>query len=271
MPSSTEMPAASGGGTSTGWYLPLALLLIVGAGGAFLWRRRRTSEEAYAVAPLAEPEQERAIAPAAATPEAVPAAATATPPPASAVEPRMLSRRSAAPSAPAMPTQRAWLELELRPRRAGLNLLTATADLDVLIRNRGEAEAVDVRLDVRLTSARTDQDAELGQIFADNQGRLAVPAFTLAPGGERVVRSVATLPRAAINVLTAADRPMFVPVVTLNARYALGGGGQGQTAQAFALGIERADAAKLAPFWLDTPTRMFETVAARPHALAIKS
>ena len=82
-----------------------------------------------------------------------------------------------------------------------------------------------------------------------------------------------TLPRDNINVLTAADRPMFVPVVTLNARYvpSENAAGEGQTAQAFALGIERAGAAKLAPFWLDGPARMFETVAARPHALAVSS
>jgi hypothetical protein len=183
----------------------------------------------------------------------------------------MLSRRSAVPVAPAIPAERAWIELELRPRRAGLNMLTATADVDVLVRNRGSADAVNVRLDARLTSARADQDAELGQIFADTRGRTAASPFTLAHGSERVVRAVVTLPREAINVLTAAQRPMFVPVVTLNARYALGSAGEGQTAQAFALGIERAGAAKLAPFWLDAPSRMFEAVAARPHALAITS
>ena len=189
----------------------------------------------------------------------------------------MLARRSASvttPPAPAAPAQpRAWIELELRARRAGVNLVTATADVEVLVRNRGAVEARNIRLDARLTSARADQDAELGQIFAQAGGRLAATPFALAPGDERVVRALVTLPRDNINVLTAADRPMFVPVVTLSVRYVPGevAAGEGQTARAFALGIERAGAAKLGPFWLDGPARMFETVTARPHALAISS
>jgi len=256
-------PAATGEGTGAGWLLPFGVVLALAALGAWLWSRRRrdVQGEAAAIEPVAEPVPEPVVSPA--EPSAAAAVADAAP--------RMLSRRGAAPVAPAIPAERAWIELELRPRRAGLNMLTATADVDVLIRNRGSADAVNVRLDARLTSARADQDAELGQIFADTRGRTAASPFTLAPGAERVVRAMVTLSRDAINVLTAAQRPMFVPVVTLNARYALGSAGEGQTAQAFALGIERAGAAKLAPFWLDAPSRMFDAVAARPHALAITS
>lgn len=264
-PTPVATDAGAGEGAGTGWLLPLGVLLALCAGGAWLWSRRGRDEsgEAAAIEPVVAPfsMQDPGIV----DEEAGPAASVA------AAAPRMLSRRSVPPIAPAIPAERAWIELELRPRRAGLNMLTATADVDVLVRNRGSADAVNVRLDARLTSARADQDAELGQIFADTRGRTAAPPFTLAPGGERVVRALVTLPREAINVLTAAERPMFVPVVTLNARYALGGAGEGQTAQAFALGIERAGAAKLAPFWLDAPSRMFEAVAARPHALAITS
>ncbi|WP_019516089.1 hypothetical protein [Sphingomonas sp. Mn802worker] len=189
----------------------------------------------------------------------------------------MLARRSSAaatlPASDSVAQPRAWIELELRPRRAGVNLVTATADVEIVVRNRGEIETRNVRLDARLTSARADQDAELGQIFAQIGGRPAATPFSLAPGAERVVRALVTLPRDNINVLTAADRPMFVPVVTVNARYVPSdaAAGEGQTAQAFALGIERPGAAKLAPFWLDGPARMFETVAARPHALAVSS
>lgn len=254
------MTAASEEESGWPWYVPLGLIAALLAGGAFLWRRRRANEDEAVAAELAHELEE--IAPAVGETIVAPAA------------PRMLSRRGSAPvapPAPAAPAERAWIELELRPRRAGLNLLTATADVDVLVRNRGSAEATNVRIDARLTSARADQDSELGQIFADTRGKVAAPAFALAPGAERVVRALVTLPREAINVLTAAERPMFVPVVTLNARYALGSGSEGQTAQAFALGIERAGSAKLAPFWLDAPSRMFETVAARPHALAIAS
>lgn len=163
---------------------------------------------------------------------------------------------------------RASLEIEVAPRRAGINLLTATADVEVVLRNVGEVEAENVRVDVRLASVRAEQEAELAAIFADMPERTAAAPFALAPGAVRSVRALVTLPRSAINVLTAAGRPMFVPLVTVSARY-WSGEGEGQVAQAFALGEARAGAAKLAPFWLDVPARMYETVEVRPHGAAV--
>ena len=245
------------------------------AGAGWWWWQRRTSfaeaHPTYANDPAPRDAEPVAPAPMVADPSA-PATAVAA-----VAVPRMLSRRPTTaaipPAVESVARPRAWIELELRARRAGVNLVTVTADVEIVVRNGGEVEARNIRLDARLTSARADQDAELGQIFAQTTGRLAATPFTLAPGAERVVRALVTLPRDNINVLTAADRPMFVPVVTLNARYVPSetAAGEGQTAQAFALGIERAGAAKLAPFWLDGPGRMFETVAARPHALAVSS
>lgn len=249
------------------WLWVLGAVLVAGAG--WRWWRRRQRE---AAAPVIEVSEEPAPAPdLGAEPVAPEVIATRVESPA----PRMLARRSTAatPAVPGPARPRPWIELELRARRAGVNLVTATADVEIVVRNRGEAEARNVRVETRLVSARADQDAELGRIFAEAGGRPAAVPFTLAAGAERTIRALVTLPRGEINVLTAAERPMFVPVVTLNARYAIGeaGAGEGQTAQAFALGIERAGAAKLAPFWLDGPARMFESVAARPHALAVSS
>ena len=64
---------------------------------------------------------------------------------------------------------------------------------------------------------------------------------------------------------------MFVPIVAINVLYDRGDGGTGQTAAAFAIGIERAGAEKLGPFWLDQPNMMHETLGQRPHALALRS
>ena len=109
-------------------------------------------------------------------------------------------------------------------------------------------------------------------------GRPTTPPFALAAGESRTIRVVSATPRDAIHTLTAANRPMFVPIVAVNARYAgegLGGGlggelADGQTARAWAIGIERVDSAKLAPFWLDGPARMYDSIAARPHAAALE-
>jgi hypothetical protein len=249
------------------WLWLLGVVLVAGAGW-WWWRRRQADAAASTFEASEEP------APALAS-EAELVASELTATPLESPAPRMLARRSpaATPALPGPAQPRPWIELELRARRAGVNLVTATADVEIVVRNRGEAEAHNVRVEARLVSARADQDAELGRIFAEAGGRPAAVPFTLAAGAERTIRALVTLPRGEINVLTAAERPMFVPVVTLNARYAIGeaGAGEGQTAQAFALGIERAGAAKLAPFWLDGPARMFESVAARPHALAVSS
>lgn len=165
---------------------------------------------------------------------------------------------------------RAQIVLSLKPTRAGVNLLSATVEAEVTVENRGEAVAEDVRLAVRLYSAHRDNAAEFAGFYAEQMLRSTVPPFVLAPGEARAERIVTALPRDAIRAMTAADRPMFVPIVALNCLYATAGV-PAQTAQAFAIGIERAGSAKLAPFWLDGPPRMNDQVAARPHADATTS
>lgn len=169
--------------------------------------------------------------------------------------------------APAAPAPRARVAIDLRPKRAGLNLLSATAESEILVTNFGHAPAEGLRIQASLLSAHAGLDADIAAINAAPIVRPAVPPFALAPGESRTVRIVAALPRDAIHALTAADRPMVVPIVAVNLRYATGAI-EGQTARAWAIGIERVDSPKLAPFWLDGPARMYDAVAARPHAAA---
>lgn len=188
-------------------------------------------------------------------------------------DPQPLPAAPAVPVAPAMPvaaTPRARLSVSIRPLRAGLNLLSATAECEVTITNSGDAAADQIRLDVRLFAAGAGQEADLAALHARPIGRTAVPTFALAPGEERRVRAVAALPRDAIRPMQAGGRPMFVPILSVNAVYAAGVGIEGQTARAFAIGVERADSVKLAPLWLDGAPRMHQNVAARPHAVAVE-
>lgn len=169
------------------------------------------------------------------------------------------------------PVERPWIDLAIVPRRAGLNLVTATADVGLMLRNVGETAARNVRIDVRLLSAKAGQEGELGALFAALIGRPVTPPFDLAPGAEKTTRALATLLRGDIAVLTAAGRPMFVPIVAVNVLYDRGDGGTGQTAAAFAIGIERTGSERLAPFWLDQPNAMHEALGQRPHALSLRS
>lgn len=167
-----------------------------------------------------------------------------------------------------LPAERATLDLSLLPRRAGLNLISATVEAELIVRNTGQAPATAIRIGAALTGATPGQGGEVASLFAQPIGRPATPPFALAPGEERRVRIVAALPRAEMQPLEAGGRALIVPVVAINALYD-SGGTDGQTAQAFAIGIERVDSAKLAPFWLDQPARMYDGLGIRPYGAAI--
>ena len=77
------------------------------------------------------------------------------------------------------------------------------------------------------------------------------------------------LPKDAVNVVTVKDRPMFVPMVAVNALYGWEGG-MGQTATSHVVGIERGAGERMRPFWLDVTPRMHDGVSERPHAVAVK-
>lgn len=166
------------------------------------------------------------------------------------------------PTQPVGPAPR--LLIGLRPIRAGLNLLTATAECEIAIANAGDAPADAIRLDIALVSAHAGQDADLAAVMARPIGRPAVPPFSLAPGEERRVRAVGTLPRNAIRQLKEGDAPLFVPIAAVRLHHR-SGDVERRTSAAFAIGIERPGAAKLAPFRLDQPPRLYDQVAARRH------
>lgn len=167
-----------------------------------------------------------------------------------------------------VPAERATLALSLAPRRAGLNLLSATVEAELTVRNHGTVPAQAIRIGAVLTGATPGQGGEVASLFAQPVGRPATPPFALAPGEERKVRLVVALPRADMQPLEAGGRALIVPVVAVNVLYDAGGM-DGQSANAFAIGIERVDSAKLAPFWLDQPARMYDGLGIRPYGAAI--
>lgn len=193
--------------------------------------------------------------------------------------PRRDRRDAAAPGAPvagpeiapvAVPaTPRARLTVEVRPTRAGLNLLSATCEAEAVIRNVGDAPAENIRVEMRLLDAHADLDADLAQLWEAAAGRPAVAPFALAPREGMPVSAIVALPRESIRSLTATGRPMMIPVFAVNLRYDSAGTAM-QTAQAFVVGVERVDSSKLAPFWLDVAPRMFTNIAVRAHAPALE-
>lgn len=159
----------------------------------------------------------------------------------------------------------ARLSVDVRPTRAGINLISATVQCEVTLANVGEAAAHDIRAEARLLSAHAEQEADLAAFYLQPPGRPVTPAFALEPGEERRFRVAVALVHDAIRSMTANGRPMFVPLVAISARFRDGDADR-QAAQAYAVGVERTDSSKLAPFWLDVPGRSYDTIAARPHA-----
>jgi hypothetical protein len=232
------------------WILPAVIVLVLAGLWALNRRRRDVSE------PVREPQP---IEPVPVEPEPIASpAVVAAPIIATPAAPQFLK-----PAAPAAP--RARLTVELRPLRAGLNLLSAVADCELVVTNTGDAPAEAIRTQVSLLTAHTALDADLAALTAASIGRPTTPPFALAPGETRTIKAIAAAPRDGIRTMTAANRPMFVPIVSVNVLYP-----DGQTTGAWAIGIERVDSAKLAPFWLDAPPKMYTNIGARPHAAAFE-
>jgi hypothetical protein len=239
-----------------GWWGVGAGLLAIAA-AAVLWAWRRRSEPA-----IDRGTEEVAVA----EPASLEAADLVPEPPLVApVQPARPAMLDPAPIA-----DRPRLSIALRPRRAGLNLLSATVEAELTVRNDGAAAASGIRIGAALVGASPGQGGDVGALFAQPVGRPAAPPFALAPGEERRVRLVVALPRTEIQPIEAGGRAMFVPVVAVNLVYDAADGMQGQSARAFALGVERVDSAKLAPFWLDQPARMHEQLGVRDYGAAIE-
>ena len=234
-----DMAEAEAGSGWLWWLAGVALLAIVAA-AAVLLRRRADS-------PVKRIEAPRQPAPVAPLPVAT---RTETPDPA----PAETARDSPV------------IDLSLAPTRAGLNLLSAVVEGELTVTNIGTVAVERVRIVATLVSAHGGQDADLTTAIAQPVGRALAPPFNLAPGESRQMRLVAALARDGIRAMSAGDRPIFVPIVALSTTFSSAGTNY-RAARAFAVGVERVDSAKLAPIWLDVPPRMYDGVAARPHAL----
>lgn len=274
-------------------WLSLAVIVVVLAALWALRRkprgRRQDQDVETFVEPLPDPVASEPVSRPVADASSVeskttPAAATAAPavaaiPTTAIAAPKFLEPRAKMPPSPPSPSPspspppaapRARLTCDLRPLRAGLNLLSATVECELVVTNTGTAPAEAIRTGVALLTAHTGQDVDLAVFNAAPVVRPVAAPFALAPGETRTLRTVVAVSREAIRTMTAANRPMFVPVVAANVRYVTAGA-DAQTARAWSIGIERVDSPKLAPFWLDAPARMYSSVAARPHAAEFDS
>jgi hypothetical protein len=164
---------------------------------------------------------------------------------------------------------RARLDIELKPKRAGTNLLSAAVEYQILITNAGDAPARLVTTDVRILTAGPEQDAVLQAVFAAPIEKPVTAPFDVAPGETATLDGMAMMPREMLNVMTVEGRALFVPVLAINLRYEWESG-TGQTASSFVIGIDRGEGAKLAPFRVDGPPRMHGNVAQLAYTVSVR-
>ncbi len=274
----TQTTTTETGGSPLIWII--LGVLVIAALAAFLLSRRGRSEpdtarEPVAVEPVAEPYVEPvAVAPVVAErvvePEPfVPASQTETPTVAENTEPVDIAPAVAesasveepeaadiaALTAAAPAGDRPWLELAMRPVRAGTNVDEALVEIELTVANAGTVQAEDVRISTFMLPAGSD--GELDRLLSQSRVDAAVEPLTIPAGEGTRVDATLALPR---SELMANDATTFQPVVVADARYRLPDGGEGRTSASFVVGI--ASEGDLGLFELDRPV-LREDVEAR--------
>lgn len=236
-PATEPAPATEINSVTTG-LLPwlLAAALAIGALLLLVGRRRRRTADATDPVVHNEPVTTAAeAAPAHDLPvEAVPAAAAAA----------------------AVDSGRPWLDLAIRPVRAGVGEDAARVEFELGVENNGSAPAQDVRISTWLMNGNAPRQTEVERMLIERPDTSQRLENSIAAGdGARFETSV-DLPRAGLE-------DAILPVVAAEARYRLPDGGEGRTTASFAVGVARDD--ELVMFDVDNPSGMHEGVEARLH------
>ncbi len=259
--SSSETTAATEQGTPSlapprGWpFLPwLFAALALGAGGAFILWRNRSSE---ALAGGAQFEAYLAPEPA---PPPKPASAPATAP-----RPQVADLKAAGIVSTRL---RPWLELNFEPIRCVVDEEKVTFEFELGLFNSGNAPARDVLIEATLFNAGPKQDHEIAAFFKSPVGQ-GQRIASIPPLQRMRVRTEVSAPKAGLQLFEIGGRHVIVPLIGFNALYRWGMS-DGQTSQSFLLGRD-THGEKLAPFRMDLGPRVFRGLAARPLPQSVRN
>lgn len=234
----------------------LEALALIAAGAFLFWRTRGREMFAGSAGFDLFTAPEPAPAPTPAPPPAPAPAPTAAPKPA-----------GPAPSGVVSTGLRPQIQIGFQPVRCILDDQRVVVEFDLELFNSGSAPARAVLVEAKLFNAGAEQDAQIRHFFADPVGtgeRIAV----IPPLQRLAVRSQAVAPREQILAYELAGRPVFVPLIALNALYS-GSGGESQTSVSYLLGRD-TKGEKLAPFRLDLGPHIFRGLAARLLPTAVR-
>ena len=227
-------------------FLPWLLAAVaLGAGGAFLFYRRRHGREAFAGGPAVDAFTAPEPQPTAPPPRPVPAAPKRPP---SSV-PGLVSTRL-----------RPWVDIAFNPLRCIVEDQQVTVEFELELLNSGSAPARAVLVEATLFNAGPDQDAEIGRFFANPVGegdRIA----SIQPLKRMLLRPRVVIAREHVQVFEVGGRKVFVPLIAFNALYKWGSG-EGQSSVSYLIGRD-TQGEKLAPFRLDLGPRIFRGLGSR--------
>jgi hypothetical protein len=234
-------------------FLPWLLAAVaVGAGGAFLFYRRRHGGEAFA----GGPQVDAFVAPEPAAPAPAPKPSAAPPkrPPSSI--PGLVSTRL-----------RPWIEFGFKPDRCIIEDNQVTVEFELELFNSGSAPARAVLVEATLFNAGADQDSEIGAFFANPVGE-GERIVSIAPLQRVVLTPKVTIPRDQVQIFEAGERKVFVPLIAFNALYRWSGG-DGQSSVSYLVGRD-TQGEKLAPFRVDLGARVFRGLGSRPLPIGVR-
>lgn len=231
------------------WVWFLGGIAVASVVAFLLGRRRRPAEPIMTEAVPPEP-----VAPIVLAPE---------PPPVIAPPPAPVAPQPPVPPAPIAPTAGPFLEFQLAPLRVGTEGERALLDFDLTVGNPASTPVDEVRIATLLITANARQDEQIAAFFSDSEKRGLDP-FALGAGERRHLEATMTLPRPAVNVVTANDRSFFVPMIAIDARYRWADGRESRTTAAFMVG-PAAPQGKLAPIFIDRGDRMIDRLDVRLH------
>jgi hypothetical protein len=244
-----------------GWLLPAAgigaVLLTAGLALAALMRRRRRREDRVVERVQDGPREDLGGALFAGAPVPEP-----EPPPAPSPEPEV-----AAAVAAASEERRAWLEIDIKPERAAATDQETSVQYALLIRNRGNAIARNIRIDAKLFNASAEDDVTAffrGPIHEQSGS----PHVTIAPEGRLTLMGQVAMPKAEAQEIEMAGLRIFVPMVAINVAYDWKDG-SGRTSRSWIVGRESQATDKMGPFRLDLGPRIYRSVGRREAKLAM--
>ncbi len=237
VPVDAAVPVTTEDGGGAIWPWLLGGVLLIAALFLFARRRRRASAEVYeetyqaAPEPLVERESVLAAAPSDGPDPLVAAAAVA-----------------------GEPAGRPWIDLQMRPVRAGVTGEGAVVEFELTVDNEGNAPARDVRISTFMLAAGSPQESEMERMLIEPPAGASLPEVDLDAGQAKRVEAAVALPTSGL-----ADA--VLPVVVADARYTLPDGSEGRTSASFAVGVAIDD--ELAHFDVEHPSGLHDDVEAR--------